>query len=349
MGQASAVEFERMLAKGALPGVVLFLGEEGRLADHGLACLRDAAVPAAQRDFDEERLDAEALDVPRLLDSLRTLPAFGGRRLVVVRGAERFEEKKAGEAMQAALVAYLEAPTPTTVLALVAAKVDRRLKLWKALEKAGLVVDCSPPDEATLPARLEAGAEAAGVRFEPGAARLLVELAGHDLGVLEGEVAKLAAYVGDGGRVSAEAVHQMLAARRAGEASVFVWVDAVAEGRAGEAVVALGRLLDAGEEPLRLLALLARQVRLVFAARSMLDRGATSQEIAERVVPRTRFLARKLVEQARLHDVPELLAVHEALVEADLALKSSPVSSRFVMERLVLTMSRPRTRSARGG
>ncbi len=347
MSGVTVIDFERTVARGAVPAVVLFAGEEARLVDRGLARLRDAVVPAAQRDFDEERLRADEIDVPRLLDSLRTLPAFGGRRLVIVRDAHRLEEKKA-EAVQSALLAYVEAPLSTTVLALAAEKVDRRLKLWKAIEKAGLVVDCSSPDETTLPARLEAEAGAAGVRFEPGAAKLLVELAGHDLGVLEGEVAKLAAYVGEGGRVCAEAVHQMLESRRAGEGSIFAWVDAVAERRSADALLGLARLLDAGEEPLRLLALLARQVRLVFATRSMLARGASTQEIGERVVPRTRFLVRKLVDQARLYDERELLAIHDALVEADLALKSSPASPRFVMERLVLTMGRPRASDARG-
>ncbi len=343
MGGASVVEFERALGKGLVPAVVLFVGDEARLVDRGLARLRDAVVPAAQRDFNEDRLRADDLDAPRLEDSLRTLPVLGGRRLVIVRDAHRLEDRGAKvEAMQAVLLAYVEAPADATVLALTAEKVDRRLKLWKTVEKAGLVVDCGPPDEATLPARLEADARSAGVQFEPGAASLLVELAGHDLGVLEGEVAKLAAFVGEGGRVSTAAVHEMLESRRAGETSVFAWVDAVAERRAGEALAGLTRLLDAGEEPLRLLALLARQVRLIFAARSMLARGASTQEIGERVVPRARFLARKLVDQARQREERDLLTMHDALVEADLTLKSSPASPRFVMERLVLALCRPR-------
>ncbi|HEX7125368.1 MAG TPA: DNA polymerase III subunit delta [Thermodesulfobacteriota bacterium] len=344
MGGTSVVEFERALGKGVVPAVVLFVGEEARLVDRGLARLREAVVPAAQRDFNEDRLRADDLDAPRLEDSLRTLPVLGGRRLVIVRDAHRLEDRGARcEAMQAALVAYVEAPVETTVLALAAEKVDRRLKVWKAVEKVGVVVDCGPPDEATLPARLEAEAAAAGVRFEPGAARFLVELAGHDLGVLEGEVAKLAAFVGEGGRITAESVRQMLESRRAGETSVFEWVDAVAARRTDDALTGLARLLDAGEEPLRLLALLARQVRLVLATRSMLARGASTQEVAERVVPRARFLARKLVDQARQHRDRDLFEMHDALVEADLALKSSPASQRFVMERLVLALCRPRT------
>jgi DNA polymerase-3 subunit delta len=336
-------EFEKALGKGKVPSLVLFAGEEARLVDRGLARLRDAVVPPAQRDFNEDRLRADEVDVPRLLDSLRTLPLFGGRRLVILRDAHRLEDRGgAREALRDALAAYADDPAEGAVLALTAEKVDRRLKVWKAIEKAGVVVDCGTPDAARLPARLEETAEAAGVGFEPGAAALLVELAGADLGVLEGEVEKLAAYVGPAGRISPQAVTEMLESRQIGDARVFEWVDAVAMRQPDRALTGLNRLLASGEEPLRLLALLARQVRLVWSARSLMARGAGFQEVADRVVPRTRFLAGKLLDQARGFTEAELAVAHEAIADADLALKSSPASSRFVMERLVLAVTGPR-------
>lgn len=327
------VEFEKALAKGRVPGVVLLVGEEGRLVDRGLARLREAVVPEAQRAFNEERLRGDEVDAARLVDSLRTFPLLGGRRLVVVREADRL----APGALDA-LAAYAEAPLDSTVLALAAEKIDRRLKIWKALEAAGVLVECGRPDERSLSKCLQEAAEAAGVTFEPGAVEALIELAGRDLGVLEGEVTKLAAFVGPARRVSPEVVHEVVAAG-AGQQSVFAWVDAVAERRASEALVALGRLLAAGEEPLRLLALLARQVRLVWGAKALAARGASVPEVAEQLVPRARFLAPKLLAQARGFDEAELAANHDRLVEADLALKSSPSSERLVLERLVLAIA----------
>lgn len=330
------VEFEKGLAKGRVPQVVLLVGEEGRLVDRGLNCLREAVVPEAQRAFNEERLRGGELDPARLVDSLRTLPLLGGRRLVVVREAERL----APEALDA-LAAYAAAPLDSAVLALAAEKIDRRLKVWKAFEAAGVLVDCGRPEGRSLSKRLEEVAEAAEVAFEPGAAEALIELAGNDLGVLEGEVAKLAAFVGPGRRIGPEAVHEVVAAR-GGEPSVFAWVDAIAERRASAALVDLERLLAAGAEPLRLLALLARQVRLVWGTKALAARGASAQEVAEQLVPRARFLAPKLLAQARGFSEAELAAIHDGLVEADLALKSSPASERLVLERLVLAICRPR-------
>jgi DNA polymerase-3 subunit delta len=337
------VEFEKALAKGKVPPVVLLVGEEGRLVDRGLNRLREAVVPEAQRAFHEERLHGGELDPARLVDGLRTLPLLGGRRLVVVREAERL----APDVLDA-LAAYAEAPLDSAVLVLAAERIDRRLKVWKVLEAAGVLVDCGHPDEHSLSKRLEEMAEAAGVAFEPGAAEVLIELAGNDLGVLEGEVAKLAAFVGPGRRVGPEAVHEVVAAR-GGDHSVFAWVDAVAERRAAAALVDLGRLLAAGEEPLRLLALLARQVRLIWGAKALAARGASAREVAEHLVPRARFLAPKLLAQARGFSEAELAAIHDGLVEADLALKSSPASERLVLERLVLAICRPRRPPRTGG
>lgn len=329
------VEFERGLAKGRVPPIVLLVGEEGRLVDRGLARLREAVVPEDRRAFNEERLRGDEVDAAQLVDSLRTVPLLGGRRLVVVREADRLRS----DALEA-LAAYARAPLDSAVLALAAEKIDRRLKGWKALESAGVLVDCGRPDERSLGRRLEEAAAAAGATFEPGAAELLVELAGSDLGVLEGEVAKLAAFVGPGQPISVGAVHELVAGRAgaAGDLSVFGWVDAVAERRAPEALVGLSRLLAAGEEPLRLLALLARQIRLVWSAKALAGRGAGAQEIGERLVPRARFLVPKLLAQARGFSEARLAQAHEALVQADLALKSSPASESLVLERLVLVI-----------
>ncbi len=329
------VEFEKALAKGRVPAIVLLVGEEGRLVDRGLARLREAVVPEDRRAFNEERLRGDEVDAAQLVDSLRTVPLLGGRRLVVVREADRL----APEVLDA-LAAYARAPLDSAVLALAAERIDRRLKSWKALESAGVLVDCGRPDARSLGRRLDEAAAAAGATFEPGAAELLVELAGGDLGVLEGEVAKLAAFVGPGRPISGDAVRELVAGRAGapGGASLFGWVDAVAERRTAEALAGVGRLLAAGEEPLRLLALLARQIRLVWSAKALAGRGAGVQEIGERLVPRARFLVPKLLAQARGFSEAELARAHEALIAADLALKSSPASEALVLERLVLVI-----------
>ncbi|HWP34063.1 MAG TPA: DNA polymerase III subunit delta [Thermodesulfobacteriota bacterium] len=337
-------EFEARVARGRLPPVVLLVGEEQRLAERAIVRLRERLLDEGTRAFNEERFRGDEVEPVRLADSLRTLPLLGGRRLVIVREADRLS----AEAL-ALLAAYARAPVDSTLLVLAAEKPDRRLGGWKALEAAAAVVDCRRPEGSALRRRLEEAAQAAGVRLTPEGAELLLELAGHDLGVLEGELAKLAAFAGPDEPVGPETVVEVVSGRGPDEPPVFAWVDAVFERRVDAALAGLRRLLAAGVQPLALLALLARQLRLLWSARALAARGAGVQEIGERLLPRARFLAPRLLAQARGFTEAELARAHEALVAADLALKSSPVSDALVLERLVLALCGAGGRGGRPG
>jgi DNA polymerase III delta subunit len=74
----------------------------------------------------------------RVIEAARTGSLFAARRAVVVRGAEAL--KGEGTEMQA----YLEDPSPSVALVLVAAKVDKRRVVWKAIVEQASVIVAEP-------------------------------------------------------------------------------------------------------------------------------------------------------------------------------------------------------------
>src|SRR5687767_10904900 len=100
--------FDERVAEGKLDPIYVFSSDEPLLIDRAVAALREAAVPAALRGFNEELFDGKGLTATRVLTAAQTLPMMAPRRLVLVRdlGAMAAAELNG-------LLGYLERPSPT--------------------------------------------------------------------------------------------------------------------------------------------------------------------------------------------------------------------------------------------
>ncbi|MCC7381247.1 MAG: DNA polymerase III subunit delta [Deltaproteobacteria bacterium] len=311
-------------------------GEERILVDEALKAIRDAALPERARDFNLDVLSGKDAPVARVLDAAATLPAFAARRVVVVKDAERYEKDE-----PEALIAYLASPSPSTVLILVATeKFDLRLRLGKALDKAGALLRFPSPNERDMPRIIEQRARALGRTIDADAARALVETIGASVSGAIEALEKLVLYVGpDNPRpITRRDVEEVVSPAK--EESIFELADAVGARDLRRAFELLHSMLVVSRaHPLALLGLLANHWRRLVTAKVLAARRAPREELAAqlRVPP---FVVERLVGQARGQAVPGLLAGLEAIADADQALKGGKLSAERVMERLVLRLAR---------
>src|SRR5262249_21340148 len=144
-------------------------------------------------------------------------------------------------------------------------------------------------------------------QLAPAAARLLVDLVGPEMGLLDQEMQKLAAYAGDGHRVEAGAggaveagdVDRLVGSSRA--ENTWRVFDLIGAGQAGEALTFLDRLLEQGEDPLRLLGAFSTQLRRLAQAGRLSAQGASLGEALERAGVPSFPAARKGAEQQMRH------------------------------------------------
>jgi DNA polymerase-3 subunit delta len=283
----------RAVEAGRIPPVVLVHGAEPVLLEDAAAAFTRALCPdPAAAALTREVLDAKEAGAEGIVRSAQTLPFLGGQRLVIVRGVEALAAK-AGEP----LAGYVASPNPSTVLLLLAS-VDLAANHWlvRAVPTAA-VVGLPRPVGRALVGWLRARAGADGYELAEDAAALLVELAGDDLSTLVGEVAKAALAGGpDNRRVTAQEVRAVVGAQRLHH--IFDLTRAVAERDQGAAQALLGALLAAGEEPLAVLGMLAREARSVWQAREWLREGRREDEVV-RLLRRPPSAAAPVVALAR--------------------------------------------------
>jgi len=183
---------------------------------------------------------------------------------------------------------------------------------------------------------LRARAAALGVAIEPQALESLAAHVGSDLRTLAGELEKLARYAG-ARAVTAGDVE--LLTPEAQETSIFNLVDAVVEGRTGQALVMLRRMLTVErEEPLRVQAMLARQVRNLVRARELLEEHAPQSAIGESTGVTGDYPLRKLLGQARATSTTAVEAALRAIEASDHAVKTGVTGDELALELLVIRL-----------
>ena len=236
--------------------VVLLHGPEPFLVEEALTALTRAVCPdPGLLVMSREVLEAREAGAEGIVRAAETLPWGTPRRLVVARGVEGLGAKPAEP-----LVEYLRAPNPRTVLAVAVPQALPSFHwLLKAVPAEG-TVEIPQLTGRALAGWLRARASADGFELEEEAAQLLITLLGDDPALLAGEVGKAALAGGpENRRVQAADVRAVVGEHRSHE--VFELTRAVERRDAAAALSLLERLLGAGEEPFRLLAILAAQAR----------------------------------------------------------------------------------------
>jgi DNA polymerase-3 subunit delta len=315
---------------GTFPPVTVIAGSERLIVDRTVDALKQAALAGDAGGFNSDLFQGAALSAQTLINTARTLPMFASSRFVLVRAAEAIP---AGEID--ALCAYMRKPSPEACVVLVSEKLDGRSKLAKTAIELGCWFEALPPRPNELPQMAQEEARARGHALDYDAAQSLVDSIGTDLAALDDALERLSLYVGEGQPIGSEAVEQCVSHART--ASVWTLVDAVGARNGKVAIATAASLLGNREEPLRILALLARQLRTLARLRGALKSGLKEQEAAQKAGAPP-FKARELSQLARRFSDVQLARAFATLAEADLALKGSKVPGPRVLERALLEL-----------
>lgn len=321
------LELVKNVREGDIAPVYLFHGEEVFLHARAVKMLQESLLTPVAAAFDCDVLDGEETEPPAVVRAAETPPVLGARRLVIVRHAPGLGEqpgkgtgKGGGRGDVHALELYLENPVPATCLVLVhSGPVDRRRRLYRLITEKGRAIDFTPLSEADRLRWVAKRVREAGKTAEPAALRRLVVSSTGGLAGLEQDLNKVLCYVGDRRGIVEDDVAALVIPPA--EETVFAVIDAIGEKRARPALEGLATLLRAGDEPLRILGMLARQFRIILAAGDLARRGMAAPAIARELGLKT-FVVRRALEQGRA--IPPRRAV-EALAgirDIDLAVKT---------------------------
>ncbi len=317
-------------AEGSLEPVYLLVGVERLLIERAVDAVRKAVDQSGTPGFNVDLFDGKGLEAASVISAAGTLPMMADRRFVLVRRVDAMTPTE-----QSNLAEYLTDPNDSTSLVLTADKLDGRGKLAKVAKKQGCLIDAKPMRGRELRAFIRAEATARGHNIAPRAIETLLDAVGDDLAAIDDAVERLSLFVGVGQRIDAEAV--MKCVTRIRVESIWSLVDAIGLRDRRKGIAAAQSLLADREPPLRLLAMVARQLRIVARMREALSEGLRPQEAAKRAGAPP-FKASDLTTSARQFTADTLGEAFTLIARTDMALKSSKRPPDAVLQDAVLEL-----------
>ncbi|MDY6951060.1 MAG: DNA polymerase III subunit delta [Thermodesulfobacteriota bacterium] len=255
-------------------------------------------------------------------------------------------------------------------LILTAEFIDKRRRLYKVIQRTGVVVDCSiaqgdravekRQQKETLMGYMTGALARAGKTMTPEGFDALYQKTGSSLRNFSNELEKLITFVGDGEEISAEDVNK--ASDKTREDPIYELTNAIGERDSKKALLLVESLLKAELFPLQILAAAINQVRKLLVARDFMERPPGRSwhrgmgygdfqktlfkelehvEGGSLISKAHPFAVYKTFAQADNYRLDDLAEALEALLDADIRLKTSGQDPKLVLERVILAICGP--------
>ena len=179
-------EIFRQLNKKSYSPIYFLMGEEPYFIDRITEHIADHVLTEEEKTFNQMILYGGDTDVPTVINTARRFPMMASRQVVIVREAQNLDKIED-------LIHYVENPLKSTLLVInyKYKKLDKRKKLFKALEKNSILFESRRLYNDKIPPWINSYLLSRGKKIEPKAAVILTEYLGNDLGKIANELEKL--------------------------------------------------------------------------------------------------------------------------------------------------------------
>ncbi len=337
--------WNQLKAGNILPVYVLF-GVEAQLRDKAVKAIADKCFGDCDlRDFNEDEFSLNSEEnLQRAFAAANQLPMMATRRVIRitdVRITAGGKNDTIKEEHEAALKAYLENPSPSSVVIFISDDLNGVRKMGKLLRLQPGAVEFAILEDGDLATMARRGFDGHGIRIDETTIRYLVSLVGPNVRRITNEVNKLAAAAMPDRVVDVDLIDALVPNTRA--ITNFALTDQIVRKNKAKALGILRKILDDGAESVMLLGLISYNFRRLLMAADMMSRGVDRRDVTR--IMNLRYSDQEdFLKAARHIGAPKLAHALKRIAETDIALKSSlggggPAGSRMQIEMLVCELA----------
>jgi DNA polymerase-3 subunit delta len=182
--------------------IYFLMGEEAYYIDKLAEYIEKNILSEEERGFNQMVLYGKDVTVDDIIGNAKRYPMMAEHQVIIVKEAQHLSRTIEN------LAAYAENPQPTTVLVVCYkySKLDKRKKIYKAVQKSGVIFESKKLYENQVPDWIRKVLAGKGYKITPKAAILLVEFLGTDLGKINNELEKLKLVVPKDQEITPEAI-----------------------------------------------------------------------------------------------------------------------------------------------
>lgn len=302
-------------------------GARQALVQEGIAAADIVRIDVPGRGAGEEGEGTLRAELEPAVPILQSGSLFGGRQGLLVVDAQNLQVAEAG--ILAELISHRD-PEAVAVALVSGGKLAKPLA--DVVKNGGRTITVAKMWERQAVKWVEEEVEKRELAFEPGAAEALVQRFGTDTAAMSRALDQLREFRG---KITPGLILDWFKNRP--DEPLFLYIDAIEKGRAGEALRRLGDFLTHGH-PLQVIGALDNDLRRRVLAAAAPDLPTLAEWIGAK--PSDRRTERLWNSRGRVAD-SALRRAQEAILRADRVLKSHPEDShRVTMERLTVALCR---------
>ncbi len=318
-------DFEKQLSQKKIKPLYLFLSEDPYLLNRSIDRLEKILKEKYPR-LEKIRWNGTEQHPTQLRSELESFSFFSDYRLLIAASVEKSKELDLQEIVQ------IQQTSSSSTLILLTEKKEFFKKSSKLISDSESLIECLKPAAREIHSWAITFAEEEGKKLKMNDARVLTELIGTDLFSLYQQIKLLALYVGERKEIQSENIHQLFS--EIAEKNVFSLTKAIAANEIELTFTLLRSLFGQGEVPLKLFALLIRHYRILLKVKLALRKRMNAKEMAQ-ILKLPFFVIEESISQAQKIGWKKFFQIYQELEKTDLALKSSPLSSFMILEKMI--------------
>jgi DNA polymerase-3 subunit delta len=308
--------------------VYFFFGEDSYTISNAVDALSHSVSDLIESDFDRVFIDAsKETTVAQVIDTASAFPFGSGKKLLIIKNFENVGEKKY-------LADYVNNPADFTIMVITQSgkKVDYRREPFNSLTQNGFLFEAHEQKGADLQFWVMKKGKEIGISISKEDSQMLVDIIGENKALLEMNLQKLFDYFGEKNELNSGDIEKLTAFTK--EYTIFNLQDAIGSGNKAEALKIIFNLISNGQELVYIISMLSKFVSAI-AHDFDLSRQKISDFEAAKQAEVSFFYYKKCKEAKFLKSQKKLRNAAKALLNADIAVKTSSADSKSIATMLV--------------
>lgn len=316
------------IKKGEFKSVYLLYGEEEYLKKQYRDRLKEAITGDDTMNY--SYFDGDNANVRDIIDVCETMPFFSEKRLVVMENTGFLKSSNDQ------LADYIKNIPDYLIMVLVEKEIDKRNKVFKAIDAAGYVCEMKPQTTATLEKWIAGLLAKDNLKISRDACELILDKTGAGMEYIRQEIDKLVSYCYGRDVVTVQDVESVCSTQTTSH--IFDMISAIANKKQQQALDLYYDLLALKEPPMRILYLIVRQFNGILQVKELMAKGVSGRDIASKigVAP---FVAGKYQAQAKYFEMNTLIDALNECASTEESVKKGKINDKLGVELLIIKYS----------
>ncbi len=269
-----------------------------------------------------------------IIEDANTISLFADKKAIIVNNSYIFTGKSIKSDNDPELfLDYFKNINPDSIIIFTvdSEKLDERKKLVKEIKKVGTVRDFNKKNDLTD--ILKNMFEDYNVSIQD--IRFMIDRCGNNLDILSQEVNKIKIYKDNDKNITREDIINLTSKNI--DIDIFGFVDTIVNKNKNKALEIYKEMLINGEEPIKILVILANQFRIIYQAKELYRQGYSGNDIAT-IIGIHPYRIKLALEKARDYNSDTLLKYLEKLADLDYDIKVGNIESSLGLEMFILSI-----------